>query len=154
MGRVTDRIDTKTKVLLPETPKNTSNIKVSDSGVDAKISASYAPPVPDITAEKTAESGMILAGLFATAAVVFLALRFTIFPIIPLIAPIACGAASAIFFMLPTVVDRHSGKIILGLLAALAWSVYEGWHQDKLHKKDPPKKKEPESGTDPTSQST
>jgi len=137
-GEVVERSDKSTKTILPKQLENNSKIEASGGDVSAEISGQQKPPVHDIVTEKTAASGMILAGGFAAAAVALIALRFTFFPIIPLVAPIACGGASALFFMLPTVVDRHSGKITLGLAAALAWSAYEGWHQDKLHKKDPP----------------
>jgi 4-amino-4-deoxy-L-arabinose transferase-like glycosyltransferase len=77
-----------------------------------------------------------MASAFAIGAVVLLVGRFK-FPIIPLIAPVACGCASIAFFSLPTILDRYSREIAIVGAIVLVWTIYETWHQRRLHKADP-----------------
>jgi len=122
-----------TKVKLPSDPRDPSSIAITDDGVRVSMSGTFKP---DIVAKQTTRSGMAMASAFAIGAVGLLIGRFK-FPIIPLIAPVACGCASIAFFSLPTILDRYSKEIAIAGAVILVWTIYETWHQKRLHQAEP-----------------
>jgi hypothetical protein len=128
-----DGSEVKTRIKLPGDVRDSTPITISADGVQANISGNHKP---DAVAKQTTRSGMAMASAFAFAAVGLLVVRFK-FPIIPLIAPVACGCASVAFFVLPTIVDRYSTEIAIAGALVLIWTVYEAWHQRRLHAANP-----------------
>jgi hypothetical protein len=126
-----------TTVYLPEGRSGDSPIKISDDGIEASMSGNFAPPERDDAIEGANETGGYLTIIFAVAAVALLIARFW-FPIIPLVAPLACGGASIMFFMLPTLLDRYSKEIMWVGGGVTLWVLYEAWHQRKLQTSEPP----------------
>jgi len=122
-----------TKVKLPSDPRDPSSIAITDDGVRVSMSGTFKP---DIVAKQTTRSGMYLASAFAVGAIVLLVGRFK-FPFIPLVAPVGCGCASVAFFALPTILDRYSFEIMIVGVAILVWTIYETWHQKRLHQAEP-----------------
>ncbi len=126
-----------TKAQFPEHAREGSSITTDSDRTQLAVGATYPPPKATTATETiTAKGGMVLAGLFAVAAIGLVVARVW-FPFIPLIAPMACAGASMVFFFMPTLVDKYGGYILLGLAGVALWAGYEGWHQRKLQKQDP-----------------
>lgn len=126
-----------TIVYLPEGRNEASPINITDDSVQSTLSGNYAPPKRDDAISGANKTSGFITIIFGFAAVCLLIARFW-FPMIPLIAPIACGGASITFFMLPTLLDRYSGYIMALGVGLVVWVGYEAWHQRRLQTSAPP----------------
>jgi len=113
-GEVFRVITEDVRIQFPPNQRDVSTASLSDSETCVSVGGVYKPLKEDKTSEIATKWGWIISAVFAGAATLLLVARAWI-PVIPLIAPLACGGFAAVFMVMPSLIDRYLKEF--GLLA-------------------------------------